>query len=36
MRRESHRIGDFWSKGTWTDSYDYALLRDEWRAASDR
>jgi RimJ/RimL family protein N-acetyltransferase len=36
MRRESHRIGDFWSKGTWTDSYDYALLRDEWRAARDR
>jgi RimJ/RimL family protein N-acetyltransferase len=33
MRRESHRIGDFWSKGTWTDSYEYALLADEWRAA---
>jgi RimJ/RimL family protein N-acetyltransferase len=36
MRRETHRLGDFWSKGTWTDSYDYALLRDEWRAARDR
>jgi RimJ/RimL family protein N-acetyltransferase len=31
MRREVHRIGDFWSKGRWTDSYEYALLRDEWR-----
>ena len=33
MRRECHKIGDFWSKGTWTDSYEYALLADEWRAA---
>ena len=33
MRRETHRLGDFWSKGTWTDSYEYALLADEWRAA---
>ena len=33
MRRESHKIGDFWSKGTWTDSYEYALLAEEWRAA---
>lgn len=33
MRRESHRIGDFWSKGRWTDSFEYALLADEWRAA---
>lgn len=32
MRREVHRLGDFWSKGTWTDSYEYALLRDEWQA----
>jgi RimJ/RimL family protein N-acetyltransferase len=32
MRRESHRIGDFWSKGRWTDSFDYAILVDEWRA----
>jgi RimJ/RimL family protein N-acetyltransferase len=31
MRREVHRIGDFWSKGRWTDSYEYALLREEWR-----
>lgn len=34
MRREVHRRGDFWSKGTWTDSYEYALLREEWRAQS--
>ena len=33
MRREVHKVGDFWSKGRWTDSYEYALLRDEWRAA---
>ncbi|MCW2737143.1 MAG: Protein N-acetyltransferase, RimJ/RimL family [Nocardioides sp.] len=32
MRRESHKVGDFWSKGTWTDSYEYALLAEEWRA----
>jgi RimJ/RimL family protein N-acetyltransferase len=32
MRREVHRLGDFWSKGTWTDSYEYALLREEWQA----
>lgn len=32
MRRETHRIGDFWSKGTWTDSFEYALLAEEWRA----
>ena len=36
MRREVHRLGDFWSKGQWTDSYEYALLRDEWRAARGR
>ena len=33
MRREVHRIGDFWSKGEWTSSYEYALLREEWQAA---
>jgi RimJ/RimL family protein N-acetyltransferase len=32
MRRETHRLGDFWSKGAWTDSFEYALLSDEWRA----
>ena len=36
MRREVHKRGDFWSKGRWTDSYEYALLRDEWRAARGR
>ncbi|HEV2798782.1 MAG TPA: GNAT family N-acetyltransferase [Nocardioides sp.] len=36
MRREAHKVGDFWSKGRWTDSCEYALLRDEWRAARGR
>lgn len=30
MRRESHRLADFWSKGEWTDTYEYALLASEW------
>ena len=29
MRREVDRVADFWSKGTWTSTYEYALLRDE-------
>ncbi|WP_322920736.1 GNAT family N-acetyltransferase [Nocardioides renjunii] len=33
MRREVHRVGDFWSKGRWTSSYEYAVLREEWAAA---
>ena len=36
MRREVHKRGDFWSKGRWTDSYEYGLLRDEWRASRGR
>jgi RimJ/RimL family protein N-acetyltransferase len=32
MRREVHRLADFWSKGRWTDSYEYAILREEWEA----
>lgn len=32
MRREVHRLADFWSKGRWTDSFEYALLREEWEA----
>lgn len=36
MRREVHRLGDFWSKGEWTDSYEYALLVDEWRRSRGR
>lgn len=35
MRREVHRLADFWSKGRWTDSYEYALLRSEWEAQQD-
>lgn len=30
MRQEGHRIQDFWSKGEWTDTYEYALLASEW------
>ncbi|MDZ5661494.1 GNAT family N-acetyltransferase [Nocardioides sp. S-58] len=33
MRHEVHRVGDFWSKGRWTSSYEYAVLREEWAAA---
>ena len=33
MRREAHRIRDFWAQGEWTDSYQYALLDSEWRAS---
>ena len=35
MRREVHRLADFWSKGRWTDSYEYAILRSEWEAQQD-
>ena len=31
MRREAHKHGDFWSKGEWTDSLEYAVLADDWR-----
>ena len=34
MRREVDKVADFWSKGTWTSSYEYALLADEWRATA--
>ncbi len=30
MRRELHGLQDFWSRGEWTDSYRYAVLRGEW------
>jgi RimJ/RimL family protein N-acetyltransferase len=33
MRREAHKLGDFWSKGTWTSSCEYGLLREEWQAS---
>ncbi|MBX3013534.1 MAG: GNAT family N-acetyltransferase [Caldilineaceae bacterium] len=31
MRREGHTLQSFWNKGSWTDEYQYALLREEWR-----
>ena len=34
MRRESHKLRDFWSKGEWTDTYEYAVLAEEWRITS--
>lgn len=33
MRLEAHRLADFWSKGEWTDTQQYALLASEWDAA---
>lgn len=35
MRREVHRLADFWSKGRWSDSYEYAILRREWEAQQE-
>jgi ribosomal-protein-alanine N-acetyltransferase len=32
MRREGHLVRHRWMKGTWHDSYLYAILEDEWRA----
>jgi RimJ/RimL family protein N-acetyltransferase len=31
MRREAHKHSEYWSKGEWTDSFEYAVLADEWR-----
>lgn len=30
MRREAHRLADYWSKGEWTDTLQYAVLASEW------
>lgn len=30
MTKEAHFRQDYWSKGEWTDSMHYGLLRDEW------
>lgn len=32
MRRESYRRQDYWCKGEWTDTFEYALLASEWSA----
>ena len=29
MRREARKLRDYWSKGEWTDSFEYAVLADE-------
>jgi RimJ/RimL family protein N-acetyltransferase len=34
MRREAHSVSNEYIKGEWTDEVVYALLEDEWRAAS--
>jgi RimJ/RimL family protein N-acetyltransferase len=34
MRREAHFKKDIFQKGEWRDSYLYAILADEWHAAS--
>ena len=33
MRREGHRRRDRWPQREWTDSYEYAVLAEEWAAA---
>ena len=33
MRREAHLRQNWWLKGEWCDSFIYAVLEDEWRAA---
>jgi len=30
MRQEAHRLADYWSKGEWTDTLQYAVLASEW------
>lgn len=30
MRREGYRLADWWSKGEWTDTLQYAVLASEW------
>ncbi len=30
MRQEAHRLADYWSKGEWTDTLEYAVLATEW------
>ncbi|HEX6149173.1 GNAT family N-acetyltransferase [Nocardioides sp.] len=30
MRKEAHRLADYWSKGEWTDTLQYAVLASEW------
>lgn len=35
MRLEMHALRDYWSKGEWTDTYRYALLREEHDAGAE-
>jgi len=34
MRREGHMLKNLKARDGWRDSYVYALLADEWRAAN--
>lgn len=34
MRKEAHFVKDIWLKGDWVDTGIYAILRDEWLAAT--
>ena len=34
LREEAHHLEDVWFKGEWSDSYIYAVLAREWRAAA--
>jgi len=36
MRREAHLVQNEFVKGEWTDEVVYAILRDEWEAATSR
>ena len=33
MRLEAHRLRDYWAKGEWTDTLQYAVLAEEWHQA---
>lgn len=36
MTKEAHLRQDYWSKGEWTDSLYYGMLRDEWEVSRAR
>ena len=35
MRKEAHFLKDYWNKGEWTDSFIYAILKEEWENIND-
>ena len=36
MRREAHFVEDLWFRGSWEDTYSYAILAREWAARPNR